>query len=116
MEKIPSFNEPQKGQLIARRYQQCSPVSSGIWRRAVTPHIRGGLLFRTGSNLRAIEEHFWLALFAWADALVRELSALGFDTRKASNTGNGAEPVVIVTLQARPEGAQGELKLNAARR
>src|SRR4030095_11944740 len=51
-----------------------------------------------------------------ADALVRELSALGFDTRKASNTGNGAEPVVVVTVQARPEGAQGELKLNAARR
>jgi hypothetical protein len=51
-----------------------------------------------------------------ADALVRELSALGFDARKASNTGNGAEPVVVVTVQARPEGAQGELKLNAARR
>src|SRR5262249_1263826 len=51
-----------------------------------------------------------------ADALVRELSALGFDARKASNTGNGAEPVVVVTVQARPEGAQGELKLNAVGR
>jgi hypothetical protein len=51
-----------------------------------------------------------------ADALVRELSALGFDTREASNPGNGPEPVVVVTVQARPEGAQGELKLNAAGR
>lgn len=50
------------------------------------------------------------------DALVRELSALGFDARKASNIGTGAEPVVVVTVQARPEGAQGELKLNADRR
>ena len=51
-----------------------------------------------------------------ADALVRELSVLGFDARKASNIGNGAEAVVVVTVQARPEGAQGELKLNAAGR
>jgi hypothetical protein len=48
-----------------------------------------------------------------ADALVRELSALGFDTRKAENIGNGPEPIVVVTVQARPEGAQGEMKLNA---
>ena len=48
-----------------------------------------------------------------ADALARELSALGFDTRKAENIGNGPEPIVVVTVQARPEGAQGEMKLNA---
>ena len=48
-----------------------------------------------------------------ADALARELSALGFDTRKAENVGNGPEPIVVVTVQARPEGAQGEMKLNA---
>src|SRR5438105_7375652 len=29
-----------------------------------------------------------------ADTFVRELSALGFDTRKAANIGNGSEPVV----------------------
>src|SRR5262245_17533052 len=51
-----------------------------------------------------------------ADALVRELSALGFDARKASNIGNGPEPVVVVTVQARPDGAQGETKLNAGGR
>ena len=51
-----------------------------------------------------------------ADALVRELSALGFDTRKAANIGNGSEPVVVVSVQARPDGAQGELKLNAVGR
>ena len=48
-----------------------------------------------------------------ADVFVRELSALGFDTRKAANIGNGSEPVVVVSVQARPDGAQGELKLNA---
>ena len=48
-----------------------------------------------------------------ADAVARELSALGFDTRKAENIGNGPEPIVVVTVQARPEGAQGEMKLNA---
>jgi hypothetical protein len=49
-----------------------------------------------------------------ADVLVQQLSELGFDARKAENLGNGADPVVVVTVQARPEGAQGELKLNAA--
>jgi hypothetical protein len=48
-----------------------------------------------------------------ADTLARELSALGFDTRKAENIGNGPEPVVVVTVQARPDGVQGEMKLNA---
>jgi len=48
-----------------------------------------------------------------ADAFVRELSALGFDTRKAANIGNGTEPVMVVSVQARPDGVQGELKLNA---
>jgi hypothetical protein len=51
-----------------------------------------------------------------ADALVRELSGLGFDTRKAATIGNGPEPVVVLTVQARPDGPQGELKLNAAGR
>ena len=51
-----------------------------------------------------------------ADTFVRELSALGFDTRKAANIGNGSEPVVVVSVQARPDGAQGELKLNAVGR
>ena len=48
-----------------------------------------------------------------ADTLARELSALGFDARKAENVGNGPEPIVVVTVQARPDGAQGEMKLNA---
>ena len=51
-----------------------------------------------------------------ADALARDLSALGFDTRKAADIGNGTEPLVVVTVQARPEGAQGEMKLNAVGR
>src|SRR2546430_12681172 len=47
-----------------------------------------------------------------ADAVVRELSALGFDARKASKTGDRAEPLVVVSVEARPAGAQGDQKLN----
>ena len=49
-----------------------------------------------------------------ADALALELSALGFDARKAADVGTGREPLVVVTVQARPDGPQGEMKLNAA--
>src|SRR5712691_1405781 len=48
-----------------------------------------------------------------ADALAAELLALGFDARKAEEIGSGHEPLVVVTVQARPDGAQGEMKLNA---
>ena len=48
-----------------------------------------------------------------ADALVQELSALGFDARKASKTGNRTESLVVVIVEARPAGAQGDQKLNA---
>jgi len=51
-----------------------------------------------------------------ADTFVRELSAIGFDTRKAAKIGNGSEPVVVVSVQAWPDGTQGELKLNAVGR
>ena len=47
-----------------------------------------------------------------ADAVVRELSALGFDARKASKTGDRTEPLVVVIVEARPAGAQGDQKLN----
>jgi len=48
-----------------------------------------------------------------ADAVVQELSALGFDARKASKTGNRTEPLVVVIVEARPAGAQGDQKLHA---
>jgi hypothetical protein len=48
-----------------------------------------------------------------ADAVVQELSALGFDARKASKTGNRTESLVVVIVEARPAGAQGDQKLNA---
>ena len=51
-----------------------------------------------------------------ADAVVRGLSALGFDARKASKTGDRAEPLVVVSVEARPAGAQGDQKLNALSR
>ena len=48
-----------------------------------------------------------------ADAVVEELSALGFDARKASTTGDRTEPLVVITVQARPDGPQGDQKLNS---
>jgi hypothetical protein len=48
-----------------------------------------------------------------ADALATELSALGFEARKAADIGTGREPLVVVTVHARPDGPQGEMKLNA---
>jgi hypothetical protein len=51
-----------------------------------------------------------------ADALATELSTLGFEAKKAAEIGTGHEPFVVVTVQARPEGAQGEMKLNAVGR
>jgi len=48
-----------------------------------------------------------------ADAVAQELSALGFDARKASKTGNRTESLVVVIVEARPAGAQGDQKLNA---
>jgi hypothetical protein len=49
-----------------------------------------------------------------ADSLAKELTALGFDARKSENVGNGSEPIVVVTVEARPETVQGEMKLNPA--
>ena len=68
------------------------------------PRLQTGVVI--GSNKDA-------ASMKAADALVTELSALGFDARKAADIGNGRDPLVVVTVQARPEGAQGEMKLNA---
>ena len=68
------------------------------------PRLQTGIV--VGSNKDA-------ASMKAADALAAELTALGFDARKASEIGNGREPLVVVTVQARPEGAQGEMKLNA---
>jgi len=48
-----------------------------------------------------------------SDAVAQELSALGFDARKASKTGNRTESLVVVIVEARPAGAQGDQKLNA---
>jgi len=68
------------------------------------PRLQTGVV--VGSNKDA-------ASMKAADVLATELAALGFDARKAAEIGNGREPLVVVTVQARPEGAQGEIKLNA---
>ncbi len=71
------------------------------------PRLQSGVVVSTNKDELSMKA---------ADALVRELSALGFDARKSANIGNGPEPIVVVTVQARPDGAQGELKVNAARK
>ena len=71
------------------------------------PRLQTGVLVSSNKDVPSMKA---------ADVLARELLALGFDTRKAASIGNGPEPVVVVTVQARPDGAQGELKLNAAGR
>jgi len=71
------------------------------------PRLQTGVIVGSNKDERSMRA---------ADTFVRELSALGFDTRKAANIGNGSEPVVVVSVQARPDGAQGELKLNAVGR
>lgn len=68
------------------------------------PRLQTGVVVSTNKDTASIKA---------ADALASELSALGFDARKTENIGNGPEPIVVVTVQARPEGAQGEMKLNA---
>ena len=68
------------------------------------PRLQTGVVVSSNSDQTSVNA---------VDAVVRELSALGFDVRKASTTGDRAEPVVVVTVQARPEGAQGDQKLEA---
>jgi len=68
------------------------------------PRLQTGVVVSSNSDQTSVNA---------ADAVVRELSALGFDVRKASTTGDRAEPMVVVTVQARPEGAQGDQKLKA---
>jgi hypothetical protein len=68
------------------------------------PRLQTGVVVSSNSDQTSVNA---------ADALVRELSALGFDARTALTTGDRAEPVVVVTVQARPEGPQGDQKLEA---
>lgn len=51
-----------------------------------------------------------------SDAIVRELLALGFDAQKSPATDRKDAPVVTVTVESRPEGAQGEAKLRKTRK
>ncbi len=47
--------------------------------------------------------------------VIQELASLGFDARKAPNAENRATPIIIIEVEARPEGAQGEAKLRRTR-
>jgi len=86
-----------------------SPASSATLAQSgkpfgTIPRLQTGVIVTSNSDEPSVKA---------ADAVVRELSALGFDVRKASTTGDRAEPMVVVTVQARPESAQGDQKLKA---
>lgn len=66
-----------------------------------TPRLQTGVVISSNKDAASMQA---------ADALAKELSTLGFDARKADTIGNGREPVVVITVEARPEGAQGEAK------
>jgi len=46
-----------------------------------------------------------------SEILVRELGALGFDATKSPRIESRPVPMVIVTIEVRPEGPQGEAKI-----
>jgi len=98
--------------LNAAGWRVFSPASTATLAQSgkpfgTIPRLQTGVVVGSNSDEPSVKA---------ADAVVRELSALGFDTRKASKTGDGAEPVVVVTVEARPAGAQVDQKLNALSR
>jgi hypothetical protein len=95
--------------LNAAGWKVFSPASTATLAQSgkpfgTIPRLQTGVVVSSNSDQTSVNA---------ADAVVRELSALGFDARKASTTGDRAEPMVVVTVQARPEGAQGDQKLKA---
>jgi hypothetical protein len=95
--------------LNAAGWRVFSPASTAALAQSgkpfgTIPRLQTGVIVTSNSDEPSVKA---------VDALVRELSALGFDARKASTTGDRAEPVVVVTVQARPDGAQGDQKLKA---
>jgi hypothetical protein len=50
-----------------------------------------------------------------SNALIRELLALGFDAIKSPTFEKQAAPIVIINVEARPEGAQGDAKLRTSK-
>ena len=98
--------------LNAAGWRVFSPASTATLAQSgkpfgTIPRLQTGVVVSTTSDEPSVKA---------ADAVVRELSALGFDARKASKTGDRAEPLVVVSVEARPAGAQGDQKLNALSR
>ena len=107
-----NFSWDMASALNAAGWRVFSPASTATLAQSgkpfgTIPRLQTGVVVSSNSDEPSVKA---------ADAVVRELSALGFDARKASKTGDRAEPVVVVTVQARPEGAQGDQKLNAPSR
>ena len=98
--------------LNAAGWRVFSPASTATLAQSgkpfgTIPRLQTGVVVSTTSDEPSVKA---------ADAVVRELSALGFDARKASKTGDRAEPLVVVSVEARPAGAQGDQKLNTLSR
>lgn len=73
---------------------------------AAMPRLQTGVVVSSNKDASSMKA---------ADALTAALSALGFDARKAADVGTGRDHLVVVTVQARPDGPQGEMKLNAGK-
>jgi hypothetical protein len=95
--------------LNAAGWKVFSPASSATLAQSGKPF---GTIPRLQTGVVVIS-NIDQASFKAADAVVGELSALGFDARKASTTGDRTEPLVVITVQARPDGPQGDQKVNA---
>src|SRR5260370_12089012 len=95
--------------LNAAGWRVFSPASTATLAQSgkpfgTIPRLQTGVVVGSNSDEPSVEA---------SDAVVRELSALGFDARKASKTGDRAQHVVVVTVKARPPDQQGDQKLNA---
>ena len=86
-----------------KRFKAASPGEYGVL--TSRPHLN---VLETGVVISSSTDE--LSIQA-SDTLLRELTAMGFDSRKAPAVKDLPVPVVYITIQARPEGPQGEAKL-----
>ena len=93
--------------LDAAGWKVFSPASTATLAQSgklfgTIPRLQTGVIISSNKDASSMKA---------AAALATQLSALGFDAKKSDEIGTGREPLVVVTVQARPEGPQGEMKL-----
>ena len=98
--------------LDAAGWKVFSPASTATLAQSgkpfgTVPRLQTGVIISSNKDASSMKA---------AAALATQLSALGFDAKKSDEIGTGREPLVVVTVQARPEGPQGEMKLQDAGR